>query len=54
MSVHCLLLLLLFVDVLYLVVVLLFSSLRPSSFEIVLMGKRESWLLYFKCLPGVL
>ena len=25
----------------------------PSSFAIVLMGKRESWLLCLDCLPGV-
>ena len=25
-----------------------------SSFAIIFMGKRESWLLYFACHPGVL
>ena len=25
----------------------------PSSFAIILMGKRESWLLCLVCLPGV-
>ena len=33
------------------VLVLLFSALRPSSFAIVLMGKIESWLLYLNCRP---
>ena len=39
--IHCLLLLPLFVVVLCLVLVLLFSTLSPSSFAIILMGKRE-------------
>ena len=37
--IHCLLLLSLFVEVLYLVLVLLFIILCPSSFVIILMGK---------------
>ena len=40
--IHCLLLLPLFVGVLCLVLVLLFSTLCPSSVAITLMGKRES------------
>ena len=43
-----------FVASLRLVLVLLFSTLCPSSFAIILTGKRESWLLYFNCLPDVL
>ena len=39
--IHCLLLLPLFVGELCLVLVLLFSTLCPSSFVIILMGKRE-------------
>ena len=39
--IHCLLLLPLFVGVLCLVLVLLSSTLCPSSFAIILMGKRE-------------
>ena len=38
--IHCLLLLPLFVGVLCFVLVLLFSTLCPSNFEIILMGKR--------------
>ena len=38
--IHCLLLLPLFVEILCLVLVLLFSTLCPSSFAIILMGKR--------------
>ena len=38
---YCLLLLPLFVGVLCLVLALLFSTLCPSSFAIILMGKRE-------------
>ena len=36
------------------IAVLLFSTLCPSSFAIILMEKRDSWLLYFNCLPDVL
>ena len=36
--------------VLCLVLVLLFSSFSYSSFTIILIGKRENWLLYFNCL----
>ena len=36
------------------VLCLLFSTLCPSSFAIILMGKRESQLLYFNSLSGVL
>ena len=39
--IRCLLLLPLFVEVVCLVVVLLFSTLCPSSFAIILIGKRE-------------
>ena len=39
--IHCLLLLPLFVGDLCLVLVLLFSTLCPSSFVIILMGKRD-------------
>ena len=39
--IYCLLLLQLFVGVLYLALVLLFSILCPCSFAIILMGKRE-------------
>ena len=39
--VHCLWLLPLFVGVLCLVIVMVFSTLSPSSFAITLMGKRE-------------
>ena len=49
-----LLLLPLFVGVLCFVLVLLFSTLDPYGFAIIVMGKRESWLLYFYCLPDVL
>ena len=41
LSIHCLLLLPLFLRVLCLVLVLLFSTLCPFSFAIILMGKRE-------------
>ena len=44
---------LLFVAGLCLDLVLLFSTLCPSSFAIILMGKREL-VAYFNCLPGVL
>ena len=27
---------------------------KTAGFTIILMGKRESWLLYFNCLPDVL
>ena len=40
--IHCLLVLSLFVGVLSLVLVLLFSTLCPSSFATILMGQRES------------
>ena len=40
--------------VLCLVLVLLFSTLDPSSFATILIGKREDWLLYLNCLPDVL
>ena len=39
--IHCLLLLPMYVGVLCLVLVLLFSTLYQSSYEIILMGKRE-------------
>ena len=39
--IYCLLLLTLFVGVLCLVLVLLFNTLCPSSFAIILLGKRE-------------
>ena len=39
--IHCLLLLLMFVKALCLILVLLFSSLCPSSFAIILSRKRE-------------
>ena len=44
------------VGVLWLIHVLLCSALCPFYFfAIILIGsKRESWLLYFVCLPGVL
>ena len=53
--IHCLLLLPLFVGALCLVLVLLFSTLCPSSVALQspLWGK-ESWLLYFNCVPDVL
>ena len=41
LSIHCLLLLPLFVGVLCLVLVLLFNTLCPSSLAIIFMGKRE-------------
>ena len=53
LMIYCLLLLPLFVGALCLVRVLLLSTSSHSSFAIILMGKRESWLLYFNCLPGV-
>ena len=51
--IHCLLLLLLFVGGLCLVLVLLSSTLCPSSFASILMRKR-GLAVYFKCLPGAL
>ena len=50
--IYCLLLLPLFVGVLCLVLDFLFSTLCPSSFAFILMGKRE--LVALLCLPGVL
>ena len=47
--IHCLSMLSLFVTTLCLVLVLLLSTCRPSSFAIILMGK--SWLLYFNFHP---
>ena len=41
MLIHCLLVLSLLVGVLCLVLVLIFSTLCPSSFAIILIGKRE-------------
>ena len=52
--IHCLLLLSMSVGALCLVFVLLFSTLFPSSFATILMGKRERELVYFNCLPDVL
>ena len=51
--IHCVLLLPLFVGVLCSVLTLLFSTLCPPSFAIILMVKREL-VAYFNCLPDVL
>ena len=45
--IHCLFLLQLSVGVLRLVIVLLFSTLCPSSFAVIMIGKRKSSLLNF-------
>ena len=52
--IHCLLLLSLFVGVLCLVLVLLFSTFCHSSVAITLVKKREIFLFYFNCVPDVL
>ena len=47
--IYCLLLLPFLVGVLCLILVLLFSTLRPSSFAMILMGKRELVALLMSC-----
>ena len=50
--IHCLLLLLLLWGSVFCLCFYVVLSVI-SSFAIILMGKRESWLLYFCCRPGV-